>query len=268
MKLQHFFESHPVFTLAEFSDYLQNKGQHNIRTQRSLLGYYQKQGRIQRIQKELYQTIPLGQDFSYPSDPYLIVAKLDCVVAYHTALEFHGIGYSIFNEVQCLSPKVRPLKTLRGNLFRFIRYPQSLIHQNKESIGINTHERQGISIRVTSLERTVVDVLDRIDISGGIEEVWRSLSTIQYFNIDGAIEYALLLENHTTIGKFGYFLSENKNRLMATEIHLKRLEKYRPKEPHYWVQKNRGGKLISRWNLIIPENLVTQNWEEPLEIDE
>lgn len=41
--------------------------------------------------------------------------------------------------------------------------------------------RSGVNIKVTSLARTIVDVLDRIDLAGGWEEVWRVLDTVTVF---------------------------------------------------------------------------------------
>jgi hypothetical protein len=45
----------------------------------------------------------------------------------------------------------------------------------------------------------LVDVLDRPDLSGGWEEIWRSLETIEYFDLDEIVAYARLLDNATTI---------------------------------------------------------------------
>ena len=36
----------------------------------------------------------------------------------------------------------------------------------------------GLEFRVTGIERTVADVLDRLDLAGGTEEVWPSLLSI------------------------------------------------------------------------------------------
>jgi hypothetical protein len=36
---------------------------------------------------------------------------------------------------------------------------------------------------------------------------------------------------------------------------LERLAQYRPRSPHYLERDRRGGKLVARWNLILPEVL-------------
>ena len=69
----------------------------------------------------------------------------------------------------------------------------------------------GEQARVTTLERTLADVLDKPDKSGGWEEIWRSLEMAEFFDLD-VIRAA--------------------------------------------------GRLISRWNLIVPESVLDLCWEE------
>ena len=52
-------------------------------------------------------------------------------------------------------------------------------------------DRAGLAVRVTSLERTLVDVLDRTDLSGGWEEIWRSLEMVEFFDLDVVIHPAV-----------------------------------------------------------------------------
>ena len=53
------------------------------------------------------------------------------------------------------------------------------MRSGEEHFGVLTTERAGMSLRVTNLERTFVDVLDRPLFSGGWEEVWRSLEAVE-----------------------------------------------------------------------------------------
>ena len=77
--------------------------------------------------------------------------------------------------------------------------------------GVLRHRRSGSEMRVTGLERTLVDVLDRPDLTGSWEEIWRSLESLEFFDIEQVIEYVLLLENATTAAKVGFFLERHRN---------------------------------------------------------
>ena len=50
-----------------------------------------------------------------------------------------------------------------------------------------------MEIRVTSLERTLVDLFDKPDLGENREEIWRSLESVEFYNINEVVEYALII---------------------------------------------------------------------------
>ena len=268
MKLNEFFHKNPVFTSKEFAQYLVSRGGAGPRTQEALLAYYKKTGRILGVRRGLYAVIPAwaGPD-SYPVDPFLVAAKLtsDAVLSYHTALELHGRAYSVQDHFTYSASHPLSTLTFRSYLFRGAKFPEALRRVGKEGFGILTSERAGMKIRVTSLERTLVDVLDRPSLSGSWEEIWRSLESVEFFDLEKVVEYALLLENATTAAKVGFFLEQHREPLMVEEHHLKSLNQLRSRQPHYLDRSRRkSGRLVSRWNLVIPSEVLDRTWEEVL----
>ena len=134
------------------------------------------------------------------------------MLAYHTALELHGRSYSIQDQLVHLTSKYPSGRSFKfqGIDYRAVAPPTKL--NNKEP-DVETGDRAGQSVRVTDLERTFVDVLDRTRLSGGWEEVWRSLETIPYLDLDRVVEYALLLGNSATVARVGFFLSQHRDAL-------------------------------------------------------
>jgi len=107
----------------------------------------------------------------------------------------------------------------------------------------------------------MVDVLDRPSLAGSWEEIWRSLESVEYYDLDTVVRYALLLGNATTVAKVGYFLSQHKEHLMVTDAHLELLRDHRPRTAHYLVRRDRtGGTFVPEWNLIIPREVATRSW--------
>ena len=268
MKHDEFFRKNPVFTGDDLAKHLSSHGEVGERTQEALLAYHQKAGRVVRVRRGLYAVIPLGADTdSYPVDPFLVAAKLtpDSVLSHHTALEFHGKAYSVHARLTyCAFRPLAPL-TFRSHVFRGTRFPQALLRSRKVHFGILTSERAGMELRVASLERTLVDVLDRPDLSGSWEEIWRSLEFVEFFDLDKVVEYTMLLGNATTGAKVGFFLEQHRESLMVEDRHIEALRALRPRQPHYLDRAKRtSGLLLSEWNLVVPGEVLERTWGEVL----
>jgi len=268
MKHEEFFRKHPVFTGDEMADYLSSRGEVGSRTKEALLAYHRKTGGIVSVRRGLYAVVPPGATpTSYSVDPYLVAAKLtkDAVLSYHTALEFHGHAYSVQEHFTYTASRPLTPVTFRFGVFRGVRLPEALSRVNKENVGVIRMDRSGMEVRVTTLERTMVDVLNRPDLSGGWEEIWRSLESVEFFDLDKVIEHVLLLGNATTAAKAGFFLEQHRAPLMVEERHLKPLHDLRPQQPHYLDRdKRKSGCLVSQWNLVVPNDVIKRTWTEVL----
>lgn len=268
MKHETFFRKHAVFTSEEFDAHLSGLGKTGSRTRESLLNYHRATGHVILIRRGLYAVVPTGEDpGSYPIDPFLVAAKLttDAVLSYHTALQVHGYAYSMWEHLTYSAARPVSPVTFRSHVFRGVSFPKSLYRAGKVDFGVATVDRAGIEIRVTSLERTLVDILDRPALSGSWEEIYRSLEAIEFFDLEKVVEYALLLDNATTISKVGFYLEQHRELLMVEESHLAPLRDQRPRQPHYLDNSNRkSGNLVADWNLVVPADLLNRTWGDVL----
>lgn len=275
MTLLDFFARHPVFRYDEFIAFLAASGPRSPKTVENLLAQHVHRGRLVHIRRSVYLSVPLGFDAqTAPVDPYLVAAKLtpDAVLAYHTALQLHGVAYSLFEEfAYCTAAHTRPL-AFRGQRYRPLPFPKALRDAHQEGFAVKAVDRHGLDVRVTSLERTLVDVLDRPAESGGWEEVWRSLESIEYVNPDVVVDYALLLGSVTTNAKVGFFLDRHRQALMVEDRQLDRLRAHLPRSPYYLApsdrqsgragEPGRRGKFVARWNLVVPPAFLAGSWDE------
>ena len=262
-----FLIKNPVFTLGEFKQWLRKRGTNGSRAAESLLFYYVKSGQVIRIRRSLYAVVPQGSDSKrFVPDPFLLASSMSqgSVLVYHTALELQGRAYSIFNNFIYQAQLSFHVFSYRNWKFQPIRVPVALQNKGQENFGVITVDRSGMDVRVTSLERTLVDVLDRPIYSGSWEEVWHSLESIEFFDLDKVIEYVELLEKATTAAKVGFFLEQHRDTLMVEDKYLKAIKKLCPVKPHYFDRKARNGKLVKEWNLIVPQEVLDKSWEEVL----
>ena len=108
-----------------------------------------------------------------------------------------------------------------------------------------------------------MDVLHRPDLSGSWEEIWRSLESVEYFDIDQVIKYVRLLRNATTAAKVGFFLDQHRDALLLDNSHIAPLLQLKPHQPHYLERGNRKDcKLVKDWNLMVPSRILDRTWEE------
>lgn len=265
-KIQRFFLKNPVFTYDAFAEAMRLDVPRSPNTIKAMLQHHSHQGHIVRIRREFFASIPPGADSkSYPINPFLIAGQVtdDAVIAYHSALAFYQTTYSASYRFTFLTDRqIRPFQ-FRSENYEAIKFPKSLSQQKKQQTYVNTEDVQGLYIKVTSLERTLVDVLDKPMLGEGWEEIYRSLEMIPRLKINDIINYALLLDNATTVAKVGFYLSLRQKEWEIKPAQLKKLQQHCPVSPHYIdKQARKNGQLISDWNIIVPKSIIEQSWQE------
>lgn len=244
----------------------------NQRTKReskhSLLAYNRRSGRLLNVRRGLYAVVPDGMEAeSYMVNPFLVAGKAtsDAILAYHAALQFHGYAYSHFNTVTYLTTQKESKKfTFQGTEYTGVTQPKILIRKEQQDFGVDTVDQLGMDIRVTCIERTLVDCFDRIDLSGGMEEVWRSLQLVPYLRMQRILDYLALLDNAVTTAKVGLFFETYREHFRIKDEELAALRSRKPLHRSYMFPGEHSGKLVSEWNLIVPQAVLERNWEEPL----
>jgi predicted transcriptional regulator of viral defense system len=215
-----FFDRNPVFTQEEFL--ARKGGSRSPLTSRNLLAHHTGTGRLVRLRRGLYAAVPRGVEAAAARpDPYLLATKLapDAVVAYHAALQFHGKAYSVSSRFTYLT--LRRLRTYRFRDAEFVavRCPAPLRTFPDMGGGVLDQPHAGGRVRVTTLERTLVDVLGAPQHGGGWEEVWRSLESVEFFDLDAVVEYTLKLDSSLTAARVGFFLDQHRQTLMVEDQH-------------------------------------------------
>ena len=263
MKPLDFFSIHPVFTRDEFAAGIADGQKAPSRTVDSHLGAYLRAGRIGRVKRGVFFAGRPGEAVaSSPVDFLLVASRLapDAVLAYHTALEAHGYAQSVFERMFFLTQHKVKTVTFRGRGFVPVAPPQVLQRKRLSTTLTVELERRGLSYRVTSLERTAVDVLDRPDLAGGLEEAWRSLAAIPLLDLRAVVDYVRLRNLATLAAKVGLFLDRHKDHFSVPARVLEELQSLRPRAPHYLDRATRG-KLVLTWNLMVPTMLLEGEWE-------
>ncbi len=152
--------------------FMAKHGSTNQNTGKALMTYHRSRGRIVPIRRGLYASVPLGRDpDTYSVDPFLVAAKMadDAVLAYHSALEYHGKAYSVYSRTVYVSEARSQTTHFRSHEYTGVPVPHALLTADEATFGNAHYRRDGVDLRVTNLERAFVDVLDRPELSGSWE---------------------------------------------------------------------------------------------------
>lgn len=264
LSMDTFFASHPVFRLDELRAYRNVLGG---RSEEALLRYYQQTGRVEPIRRGVYAVAPRGSAGSRIAvDPLLVAGRCvpDAVIVNHSALEYHGLAYSGFQTVTFQTYCTTRRFNFHGSNFIPLSPPGGLKQTNGDELETIAGERFGMSVTVTSIERTLVDVINSPRWSGSWEEIFRSLDSIEYVDTERVLEYLRALGNATTVSRVGWFLDSRREQLMISSVQIEDIRNMKPSRPVYFDRTYPGQtRFIRDWNLVVPVSVADRGWEEP-----
>lgn len=266
MGSMEFFQDHPVFSRREYLEFRARHGS-SEHTCDNLLTKHLASGQIIRIKRGLFATAQKGEDRkNIQVDPYLLASKLtyDAVVSHHAALQFHGKSYSIWNRFYYLSVIQRRRFSFAGMEFVQVQLPASLEAFSAEIGGIIEKRYAGGTVKVTTLERTLVDIMYAPEKCGDWEEIWRSLEMIGFVDLDRVIEHTWQLGSAVCASRVGFFLEQHAEDFMVETEHLDALRKISSRHPCYLGSKRERGLFIREWNLVVPDRVIRRSWGEVL----
>jgi len=249
-----FFAAHPVFSVEMAARALQRDGARDA--VRNRLRYHVKTGRIRSVTRGIYAVIPTGAEpESFRPDPFLVAVAVrpDAVFSHHSALQLLGAAHSVWNDCTAYSAGPRLLVHLVGSKVTLHQHPTPLRDGDGPKLGTRTVERRGVVLRTTGPERTLVEGFRQPRLVGGIEELINSAGGFT------SIELALLvkvLERYSLRrlwAAVGWFLESHAAQFGIEDGDLRPFLENRPRSPLYLVRDSRGGELVSRWNLVLPE---------------
>ncbi len=255
-----FLHTHDVFRRSELARALNRSGPRAPTTLTSHLQRWERTGRVLRLRRGLYVRAAGGESAAAARvDPLVLASRLadDAVLAYHAALEAHGYAQSVFQRFTAATwSKARSLE-FQGWTFVPVR-PRAGVRPSGDKFTLRM-DRAGSEVHVTTVERTLVDVLDRPDLAGGVEEAWRSCAHVEALDFDALEKYAILVRRRVVFARLGFLLENHAQRWMVPKALLERLRKRGPRAPVYFdLDRRRRGRFVPRWNLVVPPELPPQ----------
>lgn len=178
----------------------------NVATTKSYLSRMCHEGMIKRIKRDYYSVIDLYTKSDMASR-YVIASNItdSSFVSYHSAFEFYGFYNQTYTEVQ--------ISTLKK--FSDFVYEDYLYHSIMSNCTKQIDKIQGV--RVTSIERTIVDSINMLGKVMDVEELVKCIDFVRYVNVDKIKEMLLEYDKDLLYRKVGYVLSFFKDELNLSD---------------------------------------------------
>lgn len=206
---------------------------------------YLQKGYIERVRRDLYAVISMETGQAIPNR-YQIASHVadDACVSHHSAFEYYGYGNQVFYDVYFTTEKrVRPFS------YDGINYCPLIGQGNAGVIETDT------GVRVTSLERTVIDSIADFEKIGGLEELLRCLLLIPTLDPNKLLAALELYNRSQLYQKTGYILEALKDELSLPEHFFTQCEKRSSASKTYLFEKQSDFVLHNRWKLFAPKEL-------------
>ncbi len=206
---------------------------------------YLKKGYIERIKHDLYAVISLETRLPIPSR-YQIASHVadDSYVSYHSAFEYYGYANQVFYDMYVSTGKrVYPFS------YDGINYH---IVVSKGRVGVT---EPGNDIRVTSIERTVIDSIADFEKIGGLEELLHCILMIPSLSADKLLEALDIYGYGKLYQKTGYLLENFREDLTIPESFFEECEKHISESKAYFSEDRKDFIFYKRWKLYAPKDL-------------
>jgi predicted transcriptional regulator of viral defense system len=228
----------------------------SVEATKKTLQRYKKSGLVKHIQRELYYTVNL-ENRNTTANRYIIASKInkDAYLVCHSAFEIHGFANQVSFEAWVASEKRFKDFEFEGTRYRYAG--------KGINIGI-IHYKLNSKIKVTDLERTVVDSLKNIEYAGGLHELDECLTICPMLDNHKLQNYLAKYDIQFLYKKAGYFLERYQKQLGVANDLLELCEQKSGRSLRYLgaEAQNGSGKLIKRWQLIVLSDLESRVSEE------
>lgn len=180
----------------------------SAKSARNLVAGLVNRGLATRLKPGLFILVPfeLGREREYLGNPYVVARELadtpEYYVSHASAMDLHQMVTQPQLTVFVTSPKAIRPRTVLGTEFRFVRCKREDLFGIVELWATKTER-----VRVSDLERTVIDGLKHPEHCGGLTEVakgfWMRRDAI---TVPKLVDYALLLGVGAVVRRLGFVL--------------------------------------------------------------
>lgn len=219
----------------------------NPDTAKTLLKNAMQNGYIERIRHNYYAVKSMETGRAIPNR-FAIGSEINAsaYISHHTAFEYYGMANQVYGTAYVSS--VAKFQDFSHDDVEYKYLP------SKQKFGIVTPAPH---IKVTDMERTILDNIKDFAKIGGLEELLRCLSMVTVVDEEKLLKYLAEYKSQFLYQKAGYILSRYKNMKLTSEFFSSCKKKIgKSKRYLYDGIQYESPKYFSEWQLYAPADLM------------
>ncbi|MBN2794727.1 MAG: transcriptional regulator [Clostridia bacterium] len=234
---------YPVFTIDDVKKLVGSE-----KTAYSKLGRLMKKNLVKKIRKNIYSVVnpATGQ---IVATRYQIACAINetAYISHHSAFEYYGLANQVFYEVYVSSES-------KFNHFEYDYVTYKYI-ASKMSEGV-FEAKNTTGLRITDMERTVVDSVKDFNKIGGLEELLNCLEGIQYLDEYKLKQYLDIYNTQALYQRVGFLLNHYREKMQLSKDFIEYCKGKIGKSRLYLVsQAKKDNFYDSEWELMVPRGL-------------
>lgn len=233
----------PVFSIEDMQ-----KLTGNVKTAYSQLDRLMKKDLVRKIRRNIYSPVnPVtGQVVASRYQIACAVTDTACV-SHHCAFEYYGLANQVFYEVYVSSEtKFREFE------FDNVTY-KYVASKMKEGV---VEAKNTTGVRITDMERTVIDSIRDFNKIGGFEELLNCLEGIHYLDESKLRLYLDVYDIQALYQKTGYLLEHYRKDMQLSQEFINYCKQKIGKSRRYLIREtDEESYYNSEWELMVPEGL-------------
>ena len=234
---------YPVFTIAEVEQLTGNSN-----TAYSLMNRLMKKGLMKKVRKNIYSVVnPVtGQ---IVATRYQIACAItdNAYISHHSAFEYYGLENHVFYEIYVSSES-------KFNTFEYDNMTYKYVASRIQEGIVEAKNTTGV--RITDLERTVIDSIRDFNKIGGLEELLNCLEGIHFLDEKKVLRYLEIYNTQGLYQRVGYLLQHYQKEMQLSNDFIDSCKEKIGKSRRYLLNEESQKNIYnSEWKLMIPEGL-------------
>jgi predicted transcriptional regulator of viral defense system len=234
---------HPIFTIDHVEKLAGNK-----KTAYTQLNRLMKIDQVRKIRKNIYSVVNPATGQLVATRYQIACAITDTAyISHHSAFEYYGLANQVFYEVYVSSET-------KFNHFEYdhitFKYVASRISE-----GV-VEAKNTTGVRITDLERTVVDSIRDFNKIGGFEELLNCLEGIHYLDEKKVKRYLDIYDIQGLYQRVGFLLGPFQKEMQLSKAFFAYCKSKIGKSRRYLVSDTKSDSYYnSDWELMVPNGL-------------